>query len=75
MTFFGYFSVMSASDHPKLTLPPIALCDLSESTKDFILAASNPGRTATDVIVSVLDNAAIEAGFSPFPQPKEEAAP
>ena len=58
---------MSASDHPKLTLPPIALSDLSESTKDFILAASNPGRSATDVIVSVLDAAAIEAGFSPFP--------
>lgn len=65
---------MPASDHPKLTLPPIALSDLSETTKDFILAASNPGRTATDVIISVLDAAAIEAGFWPFPQPKEEIA-
>ena len=62
---------MSESDHPKLTLPPIALSDLSEATKDFILAASNPGRSATDVIVSVLDAAAIEAGFMPFPAKEE----
>jgi hypothetical protein len=63
---------MSASDHSKLTLPPIALSDLPESTKDFILAASNPGRSATDVIISVLDAAAMEAGFHPFTKAQAE---
>jgi len=52
---------------PTLTLPPIALSELKESTKDFILAASfqDGGKTTKDVVEQVLDEAATRSGFSP----------
>jgi uracil phosphoribosyltransferase len=51
-----------------LKLPDIALSDLPESTKDFIIAYSATGKTVTEVIREVLDHAAEQAGFSPSPE-------
>lgn len=48
-----------------LKLPDIALSDLSESTKDFILAYSATGKSVTDAIREILTGAAISAGFKP----------
>lgn len=59
-----HFGCMSAT----LLLPPIALSDLPESTKDFILAASNTGKTPAEVIREILDDAADHAGFPATPQ-------
>lgn len=48
---------------PLVRLPDIPLSDLSERTKDFIIAASGRGRPVTDVMVEALNHAAAEAGF------------
>ncbi len=52
---------------PPQALPPIALSELKESTKDFLLAVSllDGGRTTKEVIEHVLDDAAARSGFSP----------
>lgn len=59
---------MTATAETKLQLPPIALSDLPESTKDYILAASSAGKNPVDVILEILDRAATTAGF-PAKQP------
>lgn len=63
---------MTATAETKLTLPPIALSDLPESTKDFILASANVGvgKTPIEVIKAILDQAATRAGF-PVKAPQE----
>jgi len=52
-----------------LKLPDIALSDLPESTKDFLISYSATGKTIPDVIREILDNAAANAGFSPAANP------
>lgn len=50
---------------PELKLPDIALSDLPESTKDFIIAYSATGKSVTESIREILTTAAIAGGFSP----------
>lgn len=47
------------------SLPDIALSDLPEATKDFIIAHSASGKSVKDVIVEILDHAAASSGFLP----------
>lgn len=52
----------------ELKLPDIALSDLPESTKDYIIAYSATGKSVTDAIKDTLNQAAAAAGFSPNPK-------
>lgn len=60
-----HFRYMTATAETKLSLPPIALSDLPEATKDFLLASANAGegKTPIQVIKEILDQAATRAGF------------
>jgi hypothetical protein len=59
---------------PYLSLPPIALEDLPESTKDFLLALCNQEDIAPEEAMRrTLDLAAARAGFAPKPDQKEAA--
>lgn len=59
-------SVSGKVSEPKeLKLPDIALSDLPESTKDFIIAYSATGKSVTESIREILTGAAIAGGFSP----------
>lgn len=54
---------------PTMTLPPIALADLPEKTKDFILALCNRDNiTPAEAMKQTLDASAARAGFLPLPQ-------
>ncbi|MEO5712596.1 MAG: hypothetical protein ABIT37_03835 [Luteolibacter sp.] len=44
-------------------LPDIALSEIPETTKDFLLAHSASGKSIPEVILDVLDRAATDAGF------------
>lgn len=59
--------IMSATlSATRLTLPPIPLSELSEETKDFILAQSNKDDVPPmTTIKNVLNSAATKAGFPP----------
>lgn len=50
---------------PDVRLPDIALRDLPERTKDFLLAHSAAGKPVSTVVVDVLNQAAADAGFTP----------
>ncbi len=71
----GFESGQKASDSGKvsepneLKLPDIALSDLPESTKDFIIAYSATGKSVTESIREILTGAAIAGGFSPKSNP------
>lgn len=52
-----------------LKLPDIALSDLPESTKDFIIAYSATGKSVTESIREILTGAAIAGGFAPKSNP------
>ena len=53
----------------KLTLPPISLSELSERTKDFLLALCNQDNIApAEAMKKTLDLAAMRAGFTPATQ-------
>jgi hypothetical protein len=54
---------MATHEPEKLKLPEIALSDLPESTKDFLIAYAASGKTITEAIREILDRAAINAGF------------
>ena len=59
---------------PYLSLPPIALEDLPESTKDFLLALCNQEDIAPEEAMRrTLDLAAARAGFAPKPDHQEAA--
>jgi len=70
-TAAGFESGQKGSDSGKvsesneLKLPDIALSDLPESTKDFIIAYSATGKSVTESIREILTGAAIAGGFSP----------
>jgi hypothetical protein len=70
----GFESGQKASDsgnvsEPKeLKLPDIALSDLPESTKDFLIAYSATGKTVPEAIKETLNQAASAAGFAPNPK-------
>ena len=49
----------------ELKLPDIALSDLPESTKDFIIAYSATGKSVTESISEILTAAATAGGFAP----------
>jgi hypothetical protein len=53
------------SDPDTVSFPPIALCELPEATKDFILASCLDGTPPQEVIKNVLRAAATDAGFCP----------
>lgn len=59
---------MSLPDSPKagitLALPPIALSELQEPTKDFLLANANTGKTPAETMKELLDRGAERAGFT-----------
>ena len=46
-----------------MALPDIALSEIPESTKDFILASAFAGKAPADLIRQQLDKAASAAGF------------
>ena len=46
-----------------LALPPIALSELKEPTKDFLLANANSGKTPSETMKELLDRGAARAGF------------
>jgi hypothetical protein len=46
-----------------LALPPIALSELKEPTKDFLLANANHGKTPAQTMKELLDRGASRAGF------------
>ena len=46
-----------------LALPPIALSELKEPTKDFLLANANHGKPPVETMKELLDRGAIRAGF------------
>ncbi len=50
---------------PLNNLPDIPLDELSETTKNFLLAHSTGGKSVTEVMIEVLDVAAGRAGFEP----------
>lgn len=52
----------TTADAPPRSLPEIPLDDLSETTKDFLLAHSAAGKSVPDVIIGVLDEAAEKSG-------------
>lgn len=54
---------MATPSDSALQLPPIALNELPQATKDFLLAASVAGKSPVDVIREVLTTAAEKAGF------------
>lgn len=54
---------MATPTESTLQLPPIALNELPQATKDFLLAASVTGKSPVDVIREVLTHAAEKAGF------------
>lgn len=60
---------MQAQPAAELKLPDIALSDLPESTKDFIIAYSATGKSVTESIREILTEAAISGGFSPKSNP------
>lgn len=47
------------------SLPEIALSELPESTKDFLIAHSATGKSVAEVIAETLDAAAERDGFKP----------
>jgi hypothetical protein len=47
------------------SLPEIALSELPEGTKDFLIAHSATGKSVQQVIVETLDAAAERSGFEP----------
>ncbi len=47
-----------------MKLPDVALSDLTEGTKDFLIAHSAMGKAVTDVICEVLTRASAAAGFN-----------
>ncbi len=55
-------SKQADADSPPRSLPEIPLDELSETTKDFLLAHSSGGKSVPDVIIGVLDKAAEESG-------------
>jgi hypothetical protein len=62
------------SNPEELKLPDIALSDLPESTKDFLIASSgNAGKPVVQVIRDTLTKAAERAGFPPA-KPNHHAA-
>jgi hypothetical protein len=53
-----------SSQSPQLTLPPIALEDLKERTKDYLLAQANKENVSPlQVLKNILDRSATRAGF------------
>ena len=46
-----------------MKLPTVSLSDLSEGTKDFLIAHSAMGKAVPEVIREVLTRASIAAGF------------
>ena len=56
---------MSAHVEPQMKLPDVALCDLTEGTKDFLIAHSATGKAIPEVIRDVLARASVAAGFTP----------
>ena len=58
----------NVSEPKELKLPDIALSDLPESTKDFLIAYSATGKTVPEAIKETLNHAAQAAGFSPNPK-------
>jgi hypothetical protein len=55
----------AAHEAAPATLPDIALSDLPETTKDYLIALSAQGKTVAEVIVDTLDQAATRHGFEP----------
>lgn len=53
------------SDSDTVSFPPIAMSELPEATKDFILACSLDGTPPQEVIKNILIAAAQDAGFTP----------
>jgi hypothetical protein len=49
----------------EIKLPDIALSELPEATKDFLIACSATGKSVPEVILEVLDEAATRHGFEP----------
>ena len=47
------------------SLPEIALSELPEATKDFLIAHSSAGKSVPEVMIDILDAAAARAGFEP----------
>lgn len=63
------------SDQARMTLPPLALCDLPEPTKDYLLALCHQQRlTPEQALKRVLDASAASAGFLPMPNAAVPAA-
>lgn len=57
-----------------MTLPPVALSDLSERTKDFLLALCNRDNCSPEqAMKKVLDASAARAGFLALPPQPEDA--
>lgn len=48
-----------------MKLPTVSLSDLSEGTKDFLIAHSAMGKAVPQVIREVLAKASADAGFTP----------
>ena len=51
----------------KLELPGIALSELPEGTKDYVMAISGTGKTIPETMKEILNAAAAAAGFTPQP--------
>ena len=60
--------------NPAVPAVEIPLSEMSETTKDFLLAASAAGKSVTEVIAEQLDRAASAAGFSTGPTSNSAAA-
>lgn len=55
---------MTMLHEPVASLPEVALSEIPEGTKDFLLAQSgSAGKSVTEVIRAVLNEAAADAGF------------
>ena len=60
--FLTGMSTQATADSPPRSLPEIPLNELSETTKDFLLAHSSSGKSVPAVIVELLDAAAEKSG-------------
>lgn len=59
---------MPATTEAQMKLPDVALSDLPEATKDFLIAHSAMGKAIPEVIRDILSRAASDAGFAPTPE-------
>lgn len=55
---------MTKLNEPEAKLPEIALSDMPEKTKDFLIAHSAAGKSVVEVIRDVLNQAASSAVFT-----------